>query len=62
MKIFYFQAKKELQEKDRIINLLTKANNAMMEELKAANDKLNRRKKKKEQNEKKDNGDINTIL
>lgn len=62
MKIFYFQAKKELDAKNKVINLLTQANAAMVQELKEANAKLEERKKKKEKNEKKGNGNINTIL
>jgi hypothetical protein len=39
MKIFYFQAKKELNEKQTAINLLKQANKAMIEEIKDANQK-----------------------
>lgn len=62
MKIFYFQARKDLDAKNKIIQLLTQANTAMMQELKEANAKLEKRKKKKEQNEQKSNGSINTLL
>lgn len=65
MKIFYFQAKKELSQKQTAINLLKQANNAMMEEVKDANKKrdeyiklyedlLKENKKMKRQNKKKE--------
>ena len=62
MKIFYFQAIKELNSQKKLIDLLKQSNAALAEDLKVANEKLERRKKKKEENEKKDNGNINTIL
>ena len=62
MKIFYFQARKDLNSQKKLIDLLKQANAALAEDLKVANEKLERRKKKKEENEKKDNGNINTIL
>ena len=65
MKIFYFQAKEELNQKQTAINLLKQANNAMMEEVKDANKKrdeykklyedlLKENKKLKRQNKKKE--------
>ena len=62
MKLFYFQARKELNSQKKLIDLLKQANAALAEDLKIANDKLEKRKKKKEQNEEKGNGNINTIL
>lgn len=64
MKIFYYQAKEELNQKQTAINLLKQANNAMMEEVKEANKKrdeyiklyedlLKENKKLKRQNKKK---------
>lgn len=62
MKLFYFQAKRDLNKKDKTIILLKQANAAMVEELKEANLKLEKRKRKKVNDEQKGNGDINTVL